>query len=132
MSLPPSFPAFLVMRGGQLVPGEPAPGAAGAEAPPPARCASAEELERAAGDAVWVQRKEDALVLVARLDGRPHRLAVVAGEAVYRGPQVRAYWKVDGWVLTSTEPVGELAEGERVDLGPCARLMALAVREVRG
>jgi len=123
------LPAALVARGDTLVP---EPGAAPDPGPPrpphprPARCATPADLESPAGDAYCAQRRDGALVIEARLGGQRHRLAVMGGEAVYRGPRVRAYWKVEGWVLTSAEPAAELAEGERIDLSPCAVLVALA------
>ena len=132
MDLPATLPAALVMRGGALT-AEP-----GATVDPhdpalehlrPRKWTDPDGFEAAPGDVYRAGRRADALVLEARLGGQNHRLAVVGGEAVYRGPRVRAYWKVEGWILASVEPAGELAEGERVDLTPCAVLIALATAE---
>ncbi|MBI5837988.1 MAG: putative selenate reductase subunit YgfK [Candidatus Eisenbacteria bacterium] len=82
-------------------------------------------FECAGDDAYRAERSGEAVVLEAKIGGGRHRLAVSGNEAVYRGPKVRAFWRVEGWKLVSAEPVGILAEGERVDLLPCATLIAL-------
>jgi hypothetical protein len=124
-----SLPAALVMHGGTLVCEpqaasdlRPSPAAAA----PPRRCDRPGDLDTTPGDAYLLERRGAATVIEARVGGQPHRLALAGGEAVYRGPRVRVYWRVEDWTVSSAEPVGQVAEGERIDLGVCATLIALA------
>jgi hypothetical protein len=124
-----SLPAALVMHGGALVCEPKAATDLRPQAPkaaPPARWQGPGSLESAPGDAYLLKRRDGATVVEARIGGQAHRLAMAGGEAVYRGPRVRVYWRVEDWTISSAEPVGEMAEGERIDLGACAALIALA------
>lgn len=84
-----------------------------------------EGFAAARGDAFRFVREGDGVLrLEARLGGRLHQLRRADGWAEYRGPQVRARWRPETWELLEARPL-ELAEGERVDLGPCATLLVL-------
>jgi putative selenate reductase len=88
-----------------------------------------EGFQEAKGDAFRMERGPQGLVLEARLGGKDHRLAVGAEETEYRSGQVRARFRTGTGAFTGCEVQGNLAEGTRVDLSPCATLMVLSNAE---
>ncbi len=145
-------PASLVFRGGRLLPAGAAPFAVAqpvqilkigdfcndcgncdtfcpTEGAPykakPTFWLDAEAWREAKGDAFRLERQDGAVVLSARLGGKVHRLERRGGTAEYRSEQVRVRLAAEPWAVLGFEPAGALAEGERVDLTPCATLVAL-------
>ena len=86
-------------------------------------------FREASGDAFRLERANGAAILTARLGGRSHRLERRGGVAEYRSEQVRARLSIDPWTVIDGEPAGPLAEGEHIDLSPCAMLIALLAAE---
>ncbi|HLO66231.1 MAG TPA: putative selenate reductase subunit YgfK [Holophaga sp.] len=84
-----------------------------------------EGYREAKGDAFRFEPLEGGVALRARLGGVEHALDVAHGVAEYRTDRVLARFKAPGWTFLGAEPRGVLAEGDRIDLGPCATLLAL-------
>jgi putative selenate reductase len=79
----------------------------------------------ARGDAFRLVRSAEATVVEARLGGRLHSLERRDGTAVYRSETLVARLEPRTWAWLSSEPTGALADGEPIDLAPCATLIAL-------
>ena len=77
------------------------------------------------GDALRMTRGPRGLLLNARLQGHSHELQVTATGAEYRSEQLAASLSRDPWAVTHWQALAVLPEGTRVDLGPCATLIAL-------
>jgi putative selenate reductase len=145
-------PASLVVRGGRLEPAGPAPFAVAqpvqilrigdfcndcgncdtfcpTEGAPyrakPTFWLDADAWRESRGDAFRLERQDGTVIVSARLGGRLHRLERRDGTAEYRSEQVRVRLSADPWAVLGWEPLGTLAEGERVDLSACATLVAL-------
>ncbi len=84
-----------------------------------------EGFREAQGDAFHLQRGDGSVTLRARLGGVEHSLTLRADAAEYLSDKVRARLAPGDWELLGAEPAGELAEGEALDLSPCATLVAL-------
>jgi hypothetical protein len=76
-----------------------------------------------------MHRTKVGLVIDAKLGGRTHRLERRAGVAEYRTDKLVARFEPESWALLGVEPAGALAEGEALDLSPCATLIALLAAE---
>jgi putative selenate reductase len=88
----------------------------------------------AKGDAYRLERRGEAVILTARVDGRDHRLERRGDAAEYRSDEVVAGLSagaIGAWALRDARPAGPLAltEGQRVDLSTCAALIALLAAE---
>jgi putative selenate reductase len=81
--------------------------------------------EEAKGDAFRLERTAGAIAIQARLSGRGHRLERRDGVAEYRSEKLVARFDPESWSVVGYEQVGTLAEGEEIDLSPCATLIAL-------
>ncbi len=79
----------------------------------------------AKGDAFRMTRSGGAVVLEARIAGRTHRLERHASLAEYRSDALRVVLEPGGWHVLDVRLEGEPAEGEALDLGACALLIAL-------
>lgn len=83
----------------------------------------------AKGDAFRMTRDGDALVLDARVAGRAHRLEHHGALAEYRSESIRVVLEPAGWHVLDVRLEAGAAEGERLDLGTCALLVALLPAE---
>ena len=83
----------------------------------------------ARGDAFRLLRNPAGLSLEARLGGRTHRLDVLGDQVLYTSEEVTAHLQVGTWTLLDWKARTELPEGTRVDLAPCATLLALLSAE---
>ncbi|HET6411042.1 MAG TPA: putative selenate reductase subunit YgfK [Anaeromyxobacter sp.] len=88
-----------------------------------------EGFSNAKGDAFRLERDGDLVALSARVAGQSHRLLVRGGRAEYRSDRVRASLSALPWAVVECEPLGPLREGDRLDLGTCATLIALLAAE---
>lgn len=85
----------------------------------------ADGWREATGDAFRLEHRDDGVAVEAKLGGRVHRLERHDGTATYRSDKLVARLDPSGWSLLGCEPAGPLAEGETLDLSPCATLIAL-------
>jgi putative selenate reductase len=85
----------------------------------------AEGYAEAKGDAFRLSRADGAVAIEAKLGGGAHRLQRRGDVAEYRSDAVIARFDPASWALLGWEPRAPLAEGEAVDLSPCATLIAL-------
>jgi putative selenate reductase len=85
--------------------------------------------EEAKGDAFRMQRTDGGLTIEAKIDGQTHRLERRAEVAEYRSERLVARFEPTSWALLGVEPTGTWTEGEAIDLGPCATLIALLAAE---
>jgi putative selenate reductase len=83
----------------------------------------------AKGDAFRLERAPGVVAIDARLAGATHRLERRGDVAEYRSEKLVARFRPGTWDLLGCEPVGPLAEGEALDLAPCATLIALLAAE---
>ncbi|HMM35216.1 MAG TPA: FAD-dependent oxidoreductase [Thermoanaerobaculia bacterium] len=83
----------------------------------------------AKGDAFRMTRDGDALVLDARIAGRAHRLEHHGALVEYRSESLRVVLEPAGWHVLDVRLEPGAAEGDRLDLGPCALLVALLPAE---
>lgn len=74
-------------------------------------------------------RDGDALVLDARIAGRAHRLEHHGALVEYRSESLRVVLEPAGWHVLDVRLEPGAAEGDRLDLGPCALLVALLPAE---
>jgi len=84
-----------------------------------------EGYDEAAGDVFRMERGAAGLVLEARLGGASQRLEVGPAETRYRAGRFSALLRSGSWEFLSWRVEGNLAEGTRIDLTPCATLLVL-------
>jgi putative selenate reductase len=84
-----------------------------------------EGFETAEGDAFRFVRENGTLRLEAKIGGERHQLERNGEKAIYRGPRVTAQLQPGTWKVVEVQPGAGLAEGEKVELGACANLIAL-------
>ncbi len=85
----------------------------------------AEGFAEATGDAFRWDSTDSSRVLEARLEGRTHRLEVRGSVAEYRSDLLCARFEADTWRFLGAQVLGKAAEGQVLDLSPCATLIAL-------
>lgn len=76
-------------------------------------------------DCFHMARKDGVLLLEAKRNGQHVRLACQGSQADYTDGRVHVRLRREGWELLDARPTAKLGEGERIDLGPCAELIAL-------
>jgi len=84
-----------------------------------------EGYAESAGDVFRMERAASGLVLEARLGGASHRLEVGPAGARYSSGRFSARLSSGPWAFQSWEVEGNLAEGTRIDLTPCATMLVL-------
>jgi putative selenate reductase len=89
----------------------------------------ADGFAEAKGDAFRMTRDGDALVLDARIAGHAHRLEHHGALAEYRSESLRVVLEPAGWHVLDVRLEPGAAEGDRLDLGTCALLVALLPAE---
>lgn len=82
-------------------------------------------FDDAAGDAFHLSKQGEDLVLDAKLEGAKYTLRSRSDVVEVRSERVVARIDRRGKRLLGAEPGPSLGEGERVDLGPCATMLAL-------
>ena len=85
----------------------------------------ADGWREARGDAFRFARTDGATAIEARLAGHLHRLERRNDVVVYRTDKLVARLEPRTWKLIACELAGTLADGEAIDLSPCATLIAL-------
>ena len=85
----------------------------------------AEGFAEAKGDAFRMTRSAGTVAVDARIGGRTHRLERHASLAEYRSGSLRVVLEPVDWHLLDVSLEGTPAEGETLDLGTCALLIAL-------
>ncbi|MHB8797610.1 MAG: putative selenate reductase subunit YgfK [Thermoanaerobaculia bacterium] len=89
----------------------------------------ADGFAEAKGDAFRMTRDGDALVLDARIAGLTHRLEHHGALAEYRSESLRVVLEPSGWHVLDVRLEPGATEGDRLDLGTCALLVALLPAE---
>lgn len=84
-----------------------------------------EGFAEAKGDAFRMTRAGDAVAIEARIAGRTHRLERKGSVAEYVSDALRATLDAATWKVTEARAGAAAAEGDRLDLGTCALLIAL-------
>lgn len=87
--------------------------------------ADAGGFAEAKGDGCRMSRAGDGVAVDARIGGRLHRLEHLGALAEYRSESLRVVLEPEGWHVLDVSLVGSPADGERLDLDVCARLIAL-------
>ena len=84
-----------------------------------------EGFAEAKGDAFRMTRSGETVAIDARIGGRAHRLERRDGVAEYRSDLLRATLDADTWKVVDARAERNAAEGDVLDLGTCALLIAL-------
>jgi putative selenate reductase len=84
-----------------------------------------EGFEKARSDAYRMTRENGSVVIEAKIAGHSHRLERGPAIATYRSGVLSATLDPTSWKLVATKVEGAPVEGEAVDLGTCAHLIAL-------
>jgi putative selenate reductase len=89
-----------------------------------------EGFAEAKGNAFRMTRSGETVAIDARIDGRAHRLERRGGIAEYCSDALHATLDAATWKLVDARTEGTPAEGDVLDLGTCALLIALLHAEL--